>query len=73
MIIRASGMIAREDALDEGPVNRTPVLLEKLGKPFLALGKRRAALACPHVRIQRQARHAFGMPLREKSGLQGAG
>ena len=71
-VIRGARMVARENALHERAIDRPPVPGLEFGQLLLALGQRRAACAGPDESIEREARHALRMPLREQRGLERA-
>jgi class 3 adenylate cyclase len=71
-VVGRPGMVAGESRADEGPVDRPPARGPKLRELRAALGQRRAALAGPGERVQRQPLDPVRVPCREHGGAQGA-
>src|SRR3546814_8703534 len=73
LVLGAARMIAREDRLHEGVVDRPPLRGREFRQLLAALLQRRAALAGPHEGVERQALHPLRMALGAERGAQRAG
>ncbi len=69
-LLGGAGVVAVEDRMHEGAVDRPAVLGQELGQPLAALRQRRAAFTRPHHGVERQAGHHLGMTLGEQRGAQ---
>ena len=65
-LLRALGMVALENRIDEGAVDRTAFCLQEPGKLFAPLFERRRAIARPYKRVEREPCNTLGMLLREQ-------
>jgi hypothetical protein len=65
-------MIAGEDRMDEGAVDRPAVGGAELGKLLGPFGERRAAFAGPHHGVERKPRHHVGVVLGKQRSAQRA-
>jgi hypothetical protein len=65
-----SSAVAVEDRMDEGLVDRPPVLGLEFGEPLLALGERRRAVAGPDHGVERKPADELGVALREQGRAQ---
>ena len=63
-----AGMVALEDRMHEGAVDRAAVLGLELGQFLAPLGERRRAGAGPHHGVERQPGNEIGMALSKQRG-----
>jgi hypothetical protein len=70
--VAAVRVVAVEDRVHEGAVDRPPLAGEELGQLLASLLERRRAGAGPDEGVQRQARDALGVALREQRRAQRA-
>ena len=73
LVLGRARMVAVEDRMHEGAVDRTAVLGAELRQLLRALGKRRAALSGPHHGVEGEPRHHVGVVLGKQRGAQRAG
>ena len=63
-------MVAVEDRVHEGAIDRPAVLRLEFRQPLAPVGQRRGAFAGPHHGVEREAVDHLGMPFGEQRGAQ---